>query len=174
MKKPNMSRASQSINFAGAPLSNRGAVTAINPRGACRPERTFTSLAATMKQAAKRAIMAGLLVASLLIGAVSFAAVVTAKGQEGGAVCTGTQMAADTCQPMALQSTPIGSVPLGCKPSSNDTVACGRLSYHESAAPALSAGSAENGPAQALATRPGTHSGVTASAQPHASRHAAR
>jgi hypothetical protein len=171
-----MSRASQPIKFAGAPLSNRGAVTAINPRGACRPQRTFTSLAATMKQAAKRAIMAGLLVASLLIGEVSFAAVVTAKGQEGGAVCTGTQMAADTCQPMALQSTPIGSVPLGCKPSGNDTVACGRLGYHEwAAAPAArSAGSAENGPAQALATPPGKHSGVTASAQPHASRHAAR
>jgi hypothetical protein len=79
---------------------------------------------------AKRAIVAGLLTASLITGAIGFAADATAKGQEGGVVCTGTQMASKTCQPRALQATPIGSVPLGCQPSSGDTVACGRRTFH--------------------------------------------
>jgi hypothetical protein len=145
-----MSSASEPISFPDKSVTNRGAATAMAPSGACRPQRTITSLAATVKQATHRAIMVGLLVASLLIGAVSIAAVATAKGQEGGVVCTGTQLAAATCQPTALRSTPIGSVPLGCKPSSHDTVACGRRGYHESAAAAAqSAGSAANGPTQA-------------------------
>jgi hypothetical protein len=129
----------------------------------------------TVKQAAARAIMAGFLLASLLIGAVSFAAVATAKGQEGGVVCTGTQLAGGTCHPRALSATPIGSMPLGCQPSSGDTMACGRRTFHLEGAPgAQSAESAANGPTQAFATQPGTHSGVTAGAQPQASRHAGR
>ena len=119
--------------------------------------------------------MAGLLTASLMTGAVSFAAEATAKGQEGGVVCTGTQMASGPCQPRALQATPIGSVPLGCQPSSGDTIACGRRGYHvEVLGTAQSPGSAVNGPTQALATPASTHSGVTSAAQPQASRHAAR
>jgi hypothetical protein len=84
-------------------------------------------------------------------------------------------MTSGTCQPTALQATPIGSVPLGCKPSSDDTVACGRAGSHEAAAAAArSAGSAANGPTQALATPSAKDSGATADAQPEASRHAAR
>lgn len=113
------------------------------------PNPTFTSVAATMKQTADRVIAAGLLVASLLIAAVGFAAVAAAKGQEGGIVCTGTQMAAGTCQPMAVQATPIGSVPLGCQPSSLDTIACGRRGYHVDAAAAAQS--------QGLATPGGKH-----------------
>ena len=125
----------------------------------------------TVKQAAARAIMAGLLLASLLIGAVSFAAVATAKGQEGGVVCTGTELAAGTCQPRALSATPIGSMPLGCQPSSGDTMACGRRTSHvEAVQGAQSAQSAANGPTQASSTQPG----ATAGAQPQASRHAGR
>jgi hypothetical protein len=119
----------------------------------------------TVKQAAARAIMAGLLLASLLIGALSFAAVATAKGVEGGVVCTGPDLRGGTCQPHALSATPIGSTPLGCKPSSGDTMACGRRGSHLEVAPgAQSAGSAANGPG----------SGVTAGAQPQAGRHAGR
>jgi hypothetical protein len=170
-----MSSASEPINFAEKSLTNRGAVAAMTPSRACGHQRTFTSVAATMKQTAARAITAALLIASLLTAAISFAAVAAAKGQEGGVVCTGTQMTSGTCQPTALQATPIGSVPLGCKPTSDDTVACGRLGSHEpAAAAAQSAGSAANGPTQALATPPGKHSGATADAKPQASRHAAR
>jgi hypothetical protein len=170
-----MSSASEPITFTEKSLTNRGAVTAMTASRARGPQRTFTSVAATMKQTAARAIMAGLLIAALLTAAISFAAVAAAKGQEGGIVCTGTQMTAGTCQPTALQATPIGSVPLGCKPSSDDTVACGRLGSHEEAAAAAqSAGSAVSGPTQAISTPSGTQSGVTAGAQPQASRHAAR
>ena len=123
----------------------------------------------TIHTVAKRAIMAGLLIASLLIGALSVAPVSSAKGTEGGVVCTGTELTGDTCQPRALQATPIGSMPLGCQPSSGDTVACGRRGSHLAPAP-QSAGSAVNGAAQALAQ----HSGVTAGTQPQPSRHAAR
>jgi hypothetical protein len=129
----------------------------------------------TVKQAAAGAIMAGLLLASLLIGAVSFAALATAKGQEGGVVCTGTELAGGTCQPRALSATPVGSMPLGCQASSGDTMACGRRGFHvEIAAGAPSAESAANGPTRAFATQPGTRSGVSAAAQPRVSRHAGR
>jgi hypothetical protein len=175
MKEPNMSSASEPINFTEKSLTNRGAVTVMTPSRARGPQRSFTSAAATMKQTAARAIMAALLIASLLTAAISFAAVAAAKGQEGGMVCTGTQMTSGTCVPTALQATPIGSVPLGCKPSGADTVACGRLGSHEpAAAAAQSAGSAANGPSQAPATPAGKHSGATADAKPQASRHAAR
>ena len=154
-----MSRAFEPINFA-----DRGVVTAMTPG------RVRGTLVVTVRQAVARAIVAGLLLASLLIGAVSFAAVATAKGQEGGVVCTGTQLTAGSCHAQALQATPIGSMPLGCKPSSGDTMACGRLGAHETAPAPQSAGSAANGPTQPLATQPGTRSG----AQPQASRHAGR
>jgi hypothetical protein len=113
------------INFADKPRTRRGVVTAPMFSDPCGSHRTVTSLAAKLRQAFKQAIAAGLLFASLLIGAVGFAAAATAKGQEGGVVCTGTQLAADTCQPSPLQATPIDSIPLGCKPSSDDTIACG-------------------------------------------------
>ena len=100
------------------------------------PQKTFTSVAATMKQTGARALMAGLLIAALMTAAISFAALAAAKGQEGGVVCTGTQMTSGTCQPTALQATPIAEIPLGCKPSSHDSVACGRLGSHETAAAA--------------------------------------
>lgn len=146
-----------------------------NMSSAYGPQKTFTSVAATMKQTAARALMAGLLIAALMTAAISFAALAAAKGQEGGVVCTGTQMTSGTCQPTALQATPIAEIPLGCKPSSHDSVACGRLGSHETAAAAAqSAGPAANGPTQALATPPGKHSDVTPGAQPQASRHAAR
>ena len=155
-----MSRAFEPINFA-----DRGVVTAMTPG------RVRGTLVVTVQQAVARAIVAGLLLASLLIGAVSFAAVATAKGQEGGVVCTGTQLTAGSCHAQALQATPIGSMPLGCQASSGDTMACGRRGFHvEIAAGAPSAESAANGPTQPLATQPGTRSG----AQPQASRHAGR
>jgi hypothetical protein len=170
-----MSSASEPIDFADKSLTNRGVVTVTTPSRACGPRRTVTSVAATMKQTANKAVMAGLLVASLLTGAVSFAPLATAKGQEGGVVCTGIEMASSTCHPKAVQGTPIGSVPLGCQPSSNNTIACGRLGYHEFAAgPAPTAGSAVSGPRETLAAPPSKHSGVTASAQPQASHHASR
>jgi hypothetical protein len=120
-----------------------------------------------IKQTFDTAIMAALLIAALLTAAVSLAAVATAKGQEGGVVCTGTELTAGSCQPMALQATPIASIPLGCQPSSGDTVACGRRGYHVAAAEAAaqSAGSAVSGPTQA---------GAMPGGQPQASRHAAR
>jgi hypothetical protein len=145
-----------------------------NMSSGCGPQKTFTSVAATMKQTAARALMAGLLIAALMTAAISFAELAAAKGQEGGVVCTGTQMTTATCQPTALQATPIAAIPLGCKPSSQDSVACGRLGSHEAAAAAAQqAGPAANGPIQALATPPSTHSDVTPGAQPQASRHAA-
>jgi hypothetical protein len=163
------------INFADKPRTRRGVVTAPMFSDPCGSHRTVTSLAAKLRQAVKQAIAGGLLFASLLIGAVGFAAAATAKGQEGGVVCTGTQLAADTCQPSPLQATPIDSIPLGCKPSSDDTIACGRRGYHlAAAAAAQSAESTVDGPTQALATPPCNPSGVTAGAQPQASRDAAR
>jgi hypothetical protein len=111
MKEPNMSSASEPINFTEKSLTNRGAVTVMTPSRARGPQRSFASAAATMKQTAARAIMAALLIASLLTAAISFAALAAAKGQEGGVVCTGTQMTSGTCVPTALQATPIGSVP---------------------------------------------------------------
>lgn len=162
-------------NFADKPRTRRGVVTAPVFGDPCGPHRTVTSLAAKIRQAVKQAIAADLLFASLLIGAVGFAAAATAKGQEGGVVCTGTQLAADTCQPSPLQATPIDSIPLGCKPSSDDTIACGRRGFHLAAAPAAgSPGSTVNGPTQAPTTPPRHRSGVTAGAQPRAGRHASR
>jgi hypothetical protein len=163
MEELNMSRPFEPINFA-----DRGVVTAMTPGG------VRGTLVVTVQQAVARAIVAGLLLASLLIGAVSFAAVATAKGQEGGVVCTGTELTAGSCHAQALQATPIGSMPLGCHPSSGDTMACGRRGSHDIAPAAQSAGSAANGPTQASATQPGTRSGVTAGAQPQASRHVGR
>jgi len=119
--------------------------------------------------------MAGLLIAALMTAAISFAPLALANGLEGGVVCTGTQMTSGTCRPMAMQATPIAEIPLGCKPSSHDSVACGRLGSHEAAAAAAQpAGPAASGPTQALATPPGKHSDVTPGAQRQASRHAAR
>jgi hypothetical protein len=166
---------SEPITLTDKSLTDRAVVAAIPPSPVRRPQRLFTALAAMMNQTAARALMAGLLFACILATAISFAPFAAAKGQEGGVVCTGTEMAAGTCRANALQATPIGSVPLGCQPSSHDTIACGRLGYHEfAAAPAPSAGSASNGPTQALATSPSAHSGVTGGAQPQASRHASR
>jgi hypothetical protein len=166
---------SKPVKFADKSLTDRAVVAALPPGRVRRPQRIFIPLAATMRQIAARALMAALLFACILAATISFAPFAAAKGQEGGVVCTGTEMAAGTCRANALQATPIGSVPLGCQPSSHDTVACGRLGYHEFAgAPAPSAGSASNGPTQATATPPGMHSGVTAGAQPQASRHASR
>jgi hypothetical protein len=146
-----------------------------NMSSAWGPQKTFTSVAATMKQTAARALMAGLFIAVLMTAAINLAPLAAAKGQEGGVACTGTQMTSGTCQPVALQATPIAEIPLGCKPSSHDTVACGRLGSHEAAAaPAQSAGPAAIDPTQALGTPPGKHSDVTPGAQPQASRHAAR
>ena len=88
------------------------------------------------KQTLAKAVIVGMLaVTASLTGAVSFAPAAAAKGQEGGVVCTGPEMASHTCQPAALASTPIGSMPLGCQPSSSDTVACGRRGYHVNVAP---------------------------------------
>jgi len=166
-----MSSTSEPIGLTDKPPTNRAVVTAITPNRVHRPQTAFTTLAATITQTAHRAIVGGLLIAALLTAAISLAAPATAKGQEGGVVCTGTQMASNTCQPKASQATPIGSIPLGCKPSSNDTVACGRRGYHvDTAPPAQSAGSAANGPTQAPATR----SGITTGAQPQQNRHAPR
>lgn len=130
----------------------------------------------SMKQTADRILMAALLVACILAAAVSFASMANAKGQEGGVVCTGTQMAARTCEPKPLSSTPIGSIPLGCKPSSGETVACGRAGPHRLAAAEgqRARGPAVGGPTQAFATPATGRSGVTATAQPQAGRHAAR
>ena len=90
----------------------------------------------TVRQTLAKAVVMGLLVLMAgLAGAVSFAPAAAAKGQEGGVVCTGPEMASHTCQPAALASTPIGSMPLGCQPSSGDTVACGRRGFHVSVAP---------------------------------------
>jgi hypothetical protein len=130
-----------------------------------------------IRQTVETAIMAALVIAALLTAAISLAAVATAKGQEGGVVCTGTQLTAGSCQPMALQATPIGSMPLGCQPSSGDSVACGRRGFHVAAAAAAAAQSAEStvsGPTQAVDSPSGQHSGITDGAQPQASRHAAR
>jgi hypothetical protein len=151
MKELDMSSEYEPNAFAQKSLTSSSAVTAMTPTGVGRPRGT-----------AKRAFMAGVLTASLLTGAISFAAEATAKGQEGGVVCTGTQMASGTCQPRALQGTPIGSVPLGCQPNSGDTIACGRRGYHvDVLGAAQSPGSAVNGPTQVGAQSP-------------ASRHTAR
>jgi hypothetical protein len=83
-----------------------------------------------MTKTADRTIIAALVVAYVLAVAVSFAPMSAAKGQEVGIVCTGTELAAGTCEPVPLQSTPIGSVPIGCKPTSSDTIACGRRGSH--------------------------------------------
>jgi hypothetical protein len=120
-----------------------------------------TTFAGRRPGTAKRAIMAGLLTASLMTGAVSLAAVAIAKGQEGGVVCTGTQMTGGTCRPQAMQATPIGSVPLGCQPSSGDSIACGRRGFHVFLSEeGPSAGSAVNGPAQAAAQAPAGRHGA--------------
>jgi hypothetical protein len=172
MKELNMSNGSEPINLIDE--SNRAEVTSMTPSRAFGPQRTFTSVAATIKRTADRTITAALLVACILAVAVSFAPVAAAKGQEGGVVCTGTQLPAGNCQPKALQSTPIGSIPLGCKSSSHDTVACGRRGYHVAAATAQPAGSAVSGPTQTLAAPGGRNSGVTAGGQPRAGGHTAR
>jgi hypothetical protein len=145
-----MSSAREPNTFPQKSLINGSAVATVRPTGAGRRRGT-----------AKRAIMAGLVTASLMTGAVSFAAAATAKGQEGGVVCTGTQMAGGTCQPQAMQATPIGSVPLGCQPSSGDSIACGRLGFHVFLSEeAQSAGSAVNGPTHAAAQAPASRHGA--------------
>lgn len=143
-----MSSPYEPTTFAQKSLTTSNAVTVTTPTAAGR-----------LRGTAKRAIMAGLLTASLMTAAVSFAAEATAKGQEGGVVCTGTQMASGTCQPRAVQATPIGSVPLGCQPSSGETIACGRRGYYVEVL----------GAAQSP-----TRSDASAGAQPQAGRHAAR
>lgn len=90
----------------------------------------------TTRQTLAKAVIMGLLaLTASQAAAVSFAPAAAAKGQEGGVVCTGPEMASHTCQPAALASTPIGSIPLGCQPNSGDTVACGRRGYHVNVAP---------------------------------------
>jgi hypothetical protein len=83
-----------------------------------------------MKDIAVRTIMAAVVAAHISAATVTFASMAAAKGQEGGITCTGRELADGTCKPQPLRSTPIGAIPLGCKPNGHETIACGRRGFH--------------------------------------------
>jgi hypothetical protein len=80
--------------------------------------------------------VAGLLAA--ILGAALAASIILAPASEarsalGGQVCTGPQEPNDACNPRPLSQLPPGDlIPVGCKPSSGMTKACGRRASHQS------------------------------------------
>lgn len=106
-------------------------------------------------------ILAALLAGCVLAATVGFAPAAAAKGEEDGVVCTGTQLAAGSCHPRAMQSTPIDSVPLGCKPSSQGTVACGRRAVHVGPGKLRTGVSNFSGSTHTPVAAPTSHTGAT-------------